>query len=135
MSGGWSWPVGASASRVRRLSSPTRWASRDPAGAYRVLDLESSRPALSSAPRRARWRFSSWTPRRVAAELSAQTQGRGPRARLTWRSWAGDASQDDGVLEVEASAPRAPLRVRLGAAGLGSDKDRAARRETYGILD
>jgi len=88
----------------------------------------------------ARWRFYSWTPGQVAAELSAQTLGRGPRARLTWRSWAGDASQDDGILELEASVPqagrsRAPFRLRLGAAGLGSGLDRAARQEAYGMLD
>jgi len=88
----------------------------------------------------ARWRYRSWMPGRVAGELSAETLGRGPKARLTWRSWASDASWDDGILEIEASVPpagraRSPFRVRLGAAGLGSDRDRAARGEAYGILD
>ena len=134
--------AGATDRGSRAASITIRSAERGRSLAGEVLACGRGRAVLAEVARRgegmlvtARWRFSSWTPRRVAAELSAQTQGRGPRARLTWRSWAGDASQDDGVLEVEASAPRAPLRVRLGAAGLGSDKDRAARRETYGILD
>ena len=88
----------------------------------------------------ARWRYRTWTERRVSAEISAETLGSGSRARLTWRSWAGNAAKDDGVLEVEASAGRtgpgpAPMRVRLGAAGLGRDGDRAVSREAYGILD
>jgi len=88
----------------------------------------------------ARWKYRSWTQRRFAAELSAETRGRDVRARLTCRSWSEDAARDDGVLELETSVGRvmlrrAPVRLRLGASGLGKDGDPAARREAYGILD
>ena len=86
----------------------------------------------------ARWRYLSWDERRVAAELSAETRGPASRARITWRSWSRGAESDDGVLEVEAAAsPRgmAPMRIRLGAAGLGSRDPRASPREAYGLVE
>jgi len=86
----------------------------------------------------ARWRYLSWDERRVAAELSAETHGPSSRARITWRSWSRGADSDDGVLEVEAAAsPRgmAPMRIRLGAAGLGSGEPRASPREAYGLVE
>jgi len=85
----------------------------------------------------ARWRYLSWDERRVAAELSAETRGPASRARITWRSWSRGAESDDGVLEVEAAAsPRgmAPMRIRLGAAGLGSREPRAPR-EAYMLVE
>ena len=85
----------------------------------------------------ARWRYRSWMPRKVAAELSAETLGADSRARLTWRSWSG-AAADDGLLELEAAASgqgKTPLRVRLGAAGFGRDGDRAQVREAYALVD
>ena len=86
----------------------------------------------------ARWRYRSWSTRPVAADLSAETRGSGPRARLTWRSWSSDAVADDGLLEVEASgSPRgaAPVRLRLGAVGLGGGGAGGRPREAYGLLD
>jgi hypothetical protein len=86
----------------------------------------------------ARWRYLSWEERRVAAELSAETRGSESRARLTWRSWSGDAAADDGALELEATgSPRgaAPVRVRLGAAGLGARETGASPRSAYGLIE
>jgi hypothetical protein len=86
----------------------------------------------------ARWRYLSWEERSVAGELSAETRGSESRARITWRSWSHDAETDDGVLELEAAgSPRgmAPIRVRLGAAGLGARETRASSREAYGLIE
>ncbi|HMI31219.1 MAG TPA: hypothetical protein VK527_05720, partial [Candidatus Limnocylindrales bacterium] len=86
----------------------------------------------------ARWRYRSWTPRKVAAELSATTLGADSRARLTWRSWSGAATADDGLLELEGTASgrrTVPMRLRLGAAGLGRDGNRAQIREAYALID
>jgi hypothetical protein len=85
----------------------------------------------------ARWRYRSWTVRKVAAELVVETPGSDSRARLTWRSWSGNAAADDGLLELEATSRRGafPVRARLGAVGLGKDRDRAQAREVYGLLD
>jgi hypothetical protein len=86
----------------------------------------------------ARWRYRSWTPRKVAAELSATTLGADSRARLTWRSWSGVVVADDGLLELEAAASgrgKTPVRVRLGAAGFGRDGNRAQAREAYALID
>jgi hypothetical protein len=85
-----------------------------------------------------RWRYLSREARSVAAELSAETLGSDPRARLTWRSWSGDAETDDGVLELEAAgSPRgaAPIKVRLGAAGLGGRESRPTSRQAYGLIE
>ncbi len=88
---------------------------------------------------RARWRYRSWTARSVAAEISAETLGSDSRARLTWRSWSGDAAADDGLLELEAAVSRrggsAPVRVRLGAVGFGGGGNPAPAREAYGMID
>jgi hypothetical protein len=85
----------------------------------------------------ARWRYRSWMPRKVAAELSATTLGADSRARLTWRSWSGAAAADDGLLELEGASSRGvvPVRLRLGAAGLGRDGNRAQAREAYALID
>ena len=80
----------------------------------------------------ARWRYRSWAPRRVAAEIRAETRGPGARARITWRSWSTDAASDDGRLELDwsgALAGLAPVRMRLGASGDGGD------RAGYGLVD
>ena len=86
----------------------------------------------------ARWRYLSWEERPVAAELSAETRGPGSRAKLLWRSWSSGAAADDGLLELEAAgSPRgaAPVKVRLGAAGLGGRETRASPREAYGLIE
>ena len=73
----------------------------------------------------------------MAAELSAETLGSESRARLTWRSWSNGAEADDGVLELEtAGSPGgvAPVKIRLGAAGLGGRGMRAPR-DAYGLVE
>ncbi len=85
-----------------------------------------------------RWRYLSWEERSVAAELNAETLGSESRARLTWRSWSGDVEADDGVLELEAAGSAvgaAPIKVRLGAAGLGGRETRASSRQAYGLIE
>ena len=84
------------------------------------------------------WRYRSWTARQVAAELSAETIGSASRARVTWRSWSGDATADDGLLELEMTRSRgggAPLRLRVGTAGLGREGNRLTVSESYGLAD
>jgi len=86
----------------------------------------------------ARWRYRSWSPGKVAAELAAETLGSDSRARISWRSWSGGALLDDGLLELEAAVTRrgsAPVRMRLGAAGFGRAGERAGARQGYGLFD
>ncbi len=86
----------------------------------------------------ARWRYRSWEAGRVAGELAAETSGTEPRIRMTWRSWSASAAGDDGLLELEAGgSPRGatPVKVRLGAAGLGFGPGRFRAREAYGLID
>ncbi len=100
-----------------------------------LADVTASAEAVSIE---ARWRYRSWADRRVAAELSAETLGSSDtRIRLSWRSWTAEAVTDDGILELEASARRrgAPIRLRLGAAGLRSRQDLGGTRELYGLID
>ena len=85
-----------------------------------------------------RWRYRSWTPRSVAAELTAQTGGHAARARLTWRSWTSRAAADDGVIELEAAARRGgagPLRVRVGASGSRSEPSTLGASTRYAVAD
>lgn len=56
----------------------------------------------------------------------------------TWRSWSGNATADDGLLELEVTRSRggtAPVRLRLGAAGLGREGNRFTAVESYGLAD
>ncbi|HYQ88261.1 MAG TPA: hypothetical protein VEU09_01380 [Candidatus Binatia bacterium] len=99
-----------------------------------LADLEERAEAVLFS---ARWRYLSWEERNVAAELSAETLGSESRARLTWRSWSNGAEADDGVLELEtAGSPGgvAPVKIRLGAAGLGGRGMRAPR-DAYGLVE
>jgi hypothetical protein len=85
-----------------------------------------------------RWRYRSWSVRRVAAEISAETPGPGARVRMTWRSWSAEAERDDGLLEMEWSGSVArgkPVQVRLGASGWGDPGQDGGVRERYGLID
>jgi hypothetical protein len=113
--------------------------------ALEALECREGRALLAEVGRRgggaflsARWRYRSWAARQVAAELSAETLGSASRARMTWRSWSGNATADDGLLELEVTRSRggtAPLRLRLGAAGLGREGNRFTAVESYGLAD
>ena len=85
-----------------------------------------------------RWRYRSWTPRSVAAELGAQTGGPAARARLTWRSWTSRAAADDGVIELEAAATPGgalPVRIRLGASGSRDEPSTLGASTRYAVAD
>jgi hypothetical protein len=84
-----------------------------------------------------RWRYRSWADRRIAAELSAETVGAATRVRLSWRSWSSGAAEDDGVLELESTGRcrGAPVKIRLGAAGLRSEQEVQGTREIYGLVE
>jgi uncharacterized Zn-binding protein involved in type VI secretion len=111
-------------------------------GAFEALASRGRRAFLAEAASRdggtlfsARWRYRSWETRRVAAEVTARTNGDGPRAQVTWRPWSSSAAEDDGALELEATGWRGadPLvSVRVGASGLASGE---AARDVYGYLD
>jgi len=113
--------------------------------ALEALECRDGRALLAEVGRRsgngflsARWRYRSWTARQVAAELSAETIGSASRARVTWRSWSGNATADDGLLELEVTRSRgdgAPLRLRVGTAGLGRVGNRPTELESYGLAD
>gem|GEM_PF-2749942 len=86
----------------------------------------------------ARWRYRSWTDRKVAAELSAETTGSSAaKIRLSWRSWSTDAVADDGLLELEAAGRcrGAPVRFRLGGTGFRAAAEASGAREVYGLID
>jgi hypothetical protein len=113
--------------------------------ALEALGCREGRALLAEVGRRggdvflsARWRYRSWTARQVAAELSAETIGSASRARVTWRSWSGSATADDGLLELEVTRSRgggAPLRLRVGTAGFGREGNRLPALESYGLAD
>jgi hypothetical protein len=142
---------GAAAAQAVDTPHPARCASivalrrgRGRSVAVEALGGSAGRALLGEAATRgdavllsARWRYRSWTARRVAAELSAETLGPDPRARLTWRSWSGNAAADDGLLELEGISRRGafPVRARLGAVGIGRNQNGAQVREAYGLLD
>jgi hypothetical protein len=73
----------------------------------------------------ARWRYRSWTDRKAAAELSAESRG----LRMTWRSWSRAGTEDDGLLEVEWTGGPG-IKARLGAASPGVDSS-----ERYALVD
>ncbi len=84
-----------------------------------------------------RWRYRSWAGR-VAAELGAQTRGQLARVRLIWRSWSDGAFADDGALELEGMSGESgilPVRVRVGAVGMGRSGGLVQPRERYALLD
>jgi hypothetical protein len=112
---------------------------------FEGLARSGGRAALLAVERRrgpidleARWRYRSWTPRSVAAELIAQTGGPATRARLTWRSWTSRAAVDDGVIELEAVAARGasgPLRIRVGASGSRGEPSILGTSTRYAVAD
>ncbi len=143
-------PTGARASE-RNASVTAVCHGRDGGTAIEALSGTAGRALLVGATAQreavvlaARWRYRSWNPRRVAAEISAESRGSGPRARLTWRSWSASAAAvasaagDDGTLELEGSeAPDGTgrIRLRLGSAGYGGARASDGPHEAYAFLD
>ena len=120
---------------------------RDPAGSLAVEALGGAarRGLLAEVTARgeavlfsARWRYLSWKTRKVGGEVSAETRGPEPRVRLSWRSWSANAAADDGLLELEAlesAGGSKPIKVRLGAVGLGEGRSSIRPSETYALVD
>jgi len=87
----------------------------------------------------ARWRRRAGEARPVAGELSAESDSRLVRTRLSWRPWSARGLGDDGRIELETSfrgSRGGPMRLRLGAQG-GEEVAvlDASRSERYAIAD
>jgi hypothetical protein len=137
---------GSSGTRVERFGSLTVARREDGlATAIELLDGSTGRALLAEAVARhavgvltGRWRYRSWTGRKVAAEISAETPGPGSRARMTWRSWSAEGNRDDGLLEMEWSGRlggMTPVRVRLGASGGRDPAEAGGAQDRYGLID
>src|SRR5262249_40302475 len=85
----------------------------------------------------ARWLYRSWTARKVAAELQAETRGNGVGTRVTWRPWSSGALVDDGLLELEVRARHtaSPFRLKFGASRFPGGGNLAQARDRYGMLE